>query len=63
MSAESPYVSDVPAAAALVAWREARSAAGCPARVEAVCLPVAEAVGRVTAGPVWAARSSPASTG
>jgi putative molybdopterin biosynthesis protein len=60
VSAESPYVSDVPAAAALVAWREARSAAGCPARVEAVCLPVAEAVGRVTAGPVWAARSSPA---
>ncbi len=60
MSAESPYVSDVPAADALVAWREARSAAGCPARVEAVYLPVAEAVGRVTAGPVWAARSSPA---
>jgi molybdopterin molybdotransferase/putative molybdopterin biosynthesis protein len=60
VSAESPYVSDVPAAAALVAWREARSAAGCPARVEAVCLPVAEAVGRVTAGAVWAARSSPA---
>ena len=57
---ESPYISDVPAADALVAWREARAAAGCPGRVEAVRLPVAEAVGRVTAGAVWAARSSPA---
>ena len=60
MSAESPFVSDVPAAEALAAWREARVAAGCPPRVEAVRVPVAEAVGRVTAAPVWAARSSPA---
>ena len=57
---ESPFVSDVPAAEALAAWRAARAAAGCPERVEAVRLPVADAVGRVTAAPVWAARSSPA---
>jgi molybdopterin molybdotransferase/putative molybdopterin biosynthesis protein len=60
MSAESPFVSDVPTAEALAAWRAARAAAGCPERVEAVRVPVAEAVGRVTAAPVWAARSSPA---
>jgi putative molybdopterin biosynthesis protein len=56
----SPFVSDVPAAQALQAWREACDAAGCPARVEAVLVPVGSAVGRVTAEPVWAARSSPA---
>ena len=60
MSAESPFVSDVPAAEALAAWRAARAVAGCPERVEAVRLPVADSVGRVTAAPVWAARSSPA---
>jgi putative molybdopterin biosynthesis protein len=60
VSAESPYISDVPAAEALAAWREARAAAGCPARVEAIRVAVADAVGRVTAAPVWAARSSPA---
>jgi putative molybdopterin biosynthesis protein len=60
MSAESPFVSDVPAAQAIAAWREVRAAAGCPARVGVVRLPVGEAVGRVTAEPVWAARSSPA---
>ncbi|HWM73595.1 MAG TPA: molybdopterin biosynthesis protein [Nocardioides sp.] len=60
MSADSPFVSDVPAAQAHTAWREARAAAGCPARVGVVHLPVGEAVGRVTAEPVWAARSSPA---
>ena len=56
----SPFVSDVPAARALAAWREARAEAGCPARVEVVRVPVGEAVGRVTASPVWARRSSPA---
>jgi len=60
MSVESPFVSDVPAAQAHTAWRDARAAAGCPARVEVVRLPVADAVGRVTAEPVWALRSSPA---
>jgi putative molybdopterin biosynthesis protein len=56
----SPFVSDVPAAAANTTWREARAAAGCPARVATVRVPVGEAVGRVTAEPVWARRSSPA---
>ncbi|MFL6142525.1 MAG: molybdopterin biosynthesis protein [Labedaea sp.] len=60
MSAESPFVSDVPAAEAHAAWRAARAAAGCPARVDLVRLPVGEAVGRVSAEPVWARRSSPA---
>ncbi|QPP05758.1 molybdopterin biosynthesis protein [Streptomyces bathyalis] len=55
----SPFVSDVPAAQAHAAWREARAATGCPARVEAVRVPVGAAVGRVTAEPVWARRSSP----
>ncbi len=56
----SPFVSDVPAAAAHTAWREARAATGCPPRVGIVRVPVGEAVGRVTAEPVWAQRSSPA---
>ncbi|GLY38045.1 molybdopterin biosynthesis protein [Amycolatopsis sp. NBRC 101858] len=60
MTAESPFVSDVPAEQALAAWREARAFAGCPVRVEAVRVPVGDAVGRVTAEPVWATRSSPA---
>ena len=57
--ATTPFIHDVPAAEALAAWREACAAAGCPARVEAVQLPLAQAVGRVTAEPVWARRSSP----
>ncbi|MEA2284856.1 MAG: molybdopterin molybdotransferase [Solirubrobacteraceae bacterium] len=57
--ATTPFIRDVPAAEALAAWRAALAAAGCPARVEAVRLPLAEAVGRVTAEPVWATRSSP----
>lgn len=60
MPAESPFVSDVPAAQARAAWHAACSSAGCPARVESVTVPVGEAVGRVTAAPVWARRSSPA---
>jgi putative molybdopterin biosynthesis protein len=58
--ADSPFVSDVPALQALDAWRNACAAAGCPPRVDAVRVPVGEAVGRVTAEPVWARRSSPA---
>ncbi|MFB4284555.1 molybdopterin biosynthesis protein [Nonomuraea sp. MTCD27] len=60
MNVESPFVSDVPAAQARLVWREARAAAGCPARVGLVRTPVGAAVGRVTAEPVWALRSSPA---
>jgi putative molybdopterin biosynthesis protein len=55
----SPFVRDVPAAEALEAWRAARAAAGCPGRLPAVTVPVDEAAGLVTAGPVWAVRSSP----
>jgi putative molybdopterin biosynthesis protein len=56
----SPFVSDIPAEQARQAWREACADAGCPPRVEAVVVPVAKAVGRVTAESVWARRSSPA---
>src|SRR6476469_4127595 len=56
---DSPFIKDVPAAQALAAWRAAREAAGCPERLAAVTVPVAEAAGLVTAAPVWAVRSSP----
>ncbi|MGH3802629.1 MAG: hypothetical protein ACRDTD_21385, partial [Pseudonocardiaceae bacterium] len=56
----SPFVRDVPAARALDVWREACAAAGCPDRVRTERLGLAEAIGRVTAEPVWARRSSPA---
>jgi len=55
----SPFLRDVPAARALDAWRAAREAGGCPARLPALLVPLAEATGRVTAEPVWASRSSP----
>lgn len=55
----SPFIRDVPAAQALDAWRAAREAAGCPERLPAVTVPVAQAAGMVTAAPVWARRSSP----
>ncbi|MGH3911316.1 MAG: molybdopterin biosynthesis protein, partial [Pseudonocardiaceae bacterium] len=45
---------------ALHAWQEACAAAGCPQRVGIERLGLAEAIGRVTAEPVWARRSSPA---
>jgi len=56
---DSPFIKDVPAAQALAAWRAAREAVGCPERLPAVTVPVAEAAGLVTAAPVWAVRSSP----
>jgi putative molybdopterin biosynthesis protein len=55
----SPFIRDVPAARALDAWRAAREAAGCPARLPAHRVPLEQAAGRVTAEPVWATRSSP----
>ncbi|MGH3910268.1 MAG: molybdopterin-binding protein, partial [Pseudonocardiaceae bacterium] len=55
-----PFISDVPAAQALHVWRDACAAAGCPQRVGTERLGLAEAIGRVTAEPVWARRSSPA---
>ncbi len=56
---ESPFISDVPAESALRAWFDTCAAAGCPMRLEAVSLSLEDAVGRVTAEPVWATRSSP----
>jgi molybdopterin molybdotransferase/putative molybdopterin biosynthesis protein len=58
--AASPFIRDVPAARAHQAWRDTREAAGCPARLPALLIPVGQAAGLVTAGPVWAVRSSPA---
>jgi putative molybdopterin biosynthesis protein len=57
--ADSPFLRDVPAGRALDAWRGARAAAGCPSRLPAIRVRVQDAAGRVTAGPVWATRSSP----
>jgi putative molybdopterin biosynthesis protein len=56
---DSPFIRDVPAARALEAWRTAREAGGCPARLPAERLRLEDAAGRVTAEPVWATRSSP----
>src|SRR5215208_3410824 len=55
----APFIHDRPAAEALAAWEEACAAARCPERVESVRLPLDQAVGRVTAEPVWARTSSP----
>jgi len=56
---DSPIIRDVPAARALDAWRSAREAGGCPARLPALRVSLAAAADRVTAEPVWATRSSP----
>ncbi len=52
---EALFLSDIPAAEALASWLSA-----VPGRVEAVDLELEQALGRVTAAPVWALRSSPA---
>src|SRR5918998_5860785 len=57
--ATTPFIRDVPAAEAIAAWSAACAAARCPGRVDAVRMGLHEAVGRVTAEPVWATRSSP----
>jgi putative molybdopterin biosynthesis protein len=59
VSRAAPYIHDRPAAEALAAWQDACAAAGCPERLEAIRLPLDQAVGRVTAEPVWARTSSP----
>ena len=59
MARPTPFIHDRPAAEALAAWEEVCMAAGCPERLGAVRLPLDEAVGRVTAEPVWARTSSP----
>ncbi len=52
----SVYIRDVPAAEALAAWLGTLEGR----RLDAVDMPLADALGRVTAAPVWALRSSPA---
>ena len=59
MTRAAPYIHDRPAAEAFAAWEEACAAAGCPERLETIRLPLDQAVGRVTAEPVWARSSSP----
>jgi putative molybdopterin biosynthesis protein len=49
----------VPLARALEQWARCCEEAGCPARLPAGPVALAEAVGRVTAEPIWATRSSP----
>jgi putative molybdopterin biosynthesis protein len=51
----APFLSDIPPAEALGEWLSA-----VPERLEAVELELADALGRVTAAPIWALRSSPA---
>src|SRR4051794_24631675 len=60
MAPSSPYIHDAPLADAVAAWARARADAGCAERVPAERIGVEAAVHRVTAGPVWAQRSSPA---
>ncbi len=59
MTTTRHFTREHPAAEALAGWLDACAAAGAPARVDAVRLPLEEAAGRVTAAPVWATRSSP----
>lgn len=56
---DSPFVNDVPASAAMSAWLRACATAGCPQRLAEITVSLQDAVGRVTAVPVWASRSSP----
>ena len=53
------YLHDVPMADALERWDAAMEAAEVQLPLAAEQVSVAEALGRVTAGPVWARRSSP----
>ncbi len=54
-----PFLRDIPLERAQREWRSCCTSAGCPARLEPVTVSVADCVGRVTAQPIWAARSSP----
>ncbi len=49
----------MPLARALEEWARCREATGCPPRLASVTVALDEAVGRVTAEPIWATRSSP----
>ena len=58
-SRTSPFLRDVPLETAQAEWRRCCAAGGCPVRLDAVALPLDRAIGRVTAEPIWARRSSP----
>jgi len=58
-SSATPFLRDVPLAGALLQWRRCRADAGCPSSMPAVRMALADAIGRVTAEPIWATRSSP----
>src|ERR1700742_125743 len=55
----TPFLHDVPLARALEEGARCRAAAGCPPRLATVVVALEDAVGRVTAAPIWATRSSP----
>ncbi len=55
----APFLRDVPLPRALEEWRRCCTAAGCPSRVPSSFVGLEQAIGRVTAEPIWAARSSP----
>ncbi|MBV9805061.1 MAG: molybdopterin biosynthesis protein [Solirubrobacterales bacterium] len=58
-SRTSPFLRDVPLESAQLQWRRCCAEAGCPTRLEVVGTALERAVGRVTAEPIWAERSSP----
>jgi putative molybdopterin biosynthesis protein len=53
------YLHDLPLTEALSRWEAVMDAADCRLPLEAETVPVGDALGRVTAEPVWATRSSP----
>lgn len=55
----APFLHDIPLAQAQQAWRRCCEAAGCPSRVSSAFVGLERAIGRVTAEPIWATRSSP----
>ncbi len=55
----TPFLHDVPLHRALERWKDVCRDAGCPERVGPTTIRLHDAVGRVTAEPIWAARSSP----
>jgi putative molybdopterin biosynthesis protein len=58
-SRTSPFLRDVPLDSARREWSRCRAASGCPTRLNTERVAVDRAVGRVTAEPIWAVRSSP----
>ncbi len=55
----SPYLEDIPLSEALARWFAALAEAGLDATLPGEIVPLDEAAGRITAGPVWARISSP----